>query len=85
LELCKPINISALSGEDLDDYEYIPHEIIGTKTGIQSNFLSTFQDTVLMAMFSFTNVFDYLLDKNDLIIETDVQEKLKKVVDNLRK
>ncbi len=77
-----PINIES----DSTDLE----NIIGENKGIQGETNSCYLDTLLMAMFSFTNVFDYLLYRkkaaNDIRQYEEIQEILEKgIVSPLRK
>jgi hypothetical protein len=64
--------------------------IIGENKGIQGETNSCYLDTLLMAMFSFTNVFDYLLyrkkEAKDIKQYEMIQQMLEKgIVESLRK
>jgi hypothetical protein len=65
-------------------------KITGADKGIQGNINSCYLDTLLMAMFPFTSVFDYLLyrekDSKDIEEYKNMQEMLKNsIVKPIRK
>lgn len=64
-------------------------KIVGPHKGIQGNINSCYLDSLLTAMFSFTNVFDYLLYRRKKATDTEyyneLQAKLLNIVNILRK
>ena len=80
-EYSEPFNVKSKSKEIV--------KITGRQKGIQGNINSCYLDTLLMAMFPFTSVFDYLLyregTRDDIPDYNEVQSILKdKIVKPLR-